>query len=109
RDDAAHRVTDDVNALEARGVGDRPGVGRHLLDRDRAAAELALAHATVVERDEPIAVAQPFDLRPPALAGDADARDQQHAGRALDALARVADAGSRGVDERHGRRKAAAL
>jgi hypothetical protein len=92
RDEAAHRMPDQMEAADLLGVGDGQGVGGHRLDAERRGPRLRKADAAVVEGHQIEARAELVDLRAPALAHHADPLDQQH--RRTDPTAEIGDPGA---------------
>jgi hypothetical protein len=66
-----------VAPLDSLGVEDGDSVSSHPLDRQTAGPAWRGADAAIVEGDHPIPLRERFDLRVPAVAGDADALDAE--------------------------------
>ena len=80
RDRASHRRSDHVWLLEAERVHERDRVPREVGDRVRPLGRRRPADATVVERREPVAVAQARDLVDPAGTLVGQPGDEEHVG-----------------------------
>ena len=100
RDDAAHRMAGDVEAVETERIDDRKSVGRHVVDGQPSIAADARAHSPVVERHHGEPVFESIDLRRPPVPDDADALNQENGWSGSGQ--RVEQRCTRRIDCRHG-------
>jgi len=79
RDESAHRMSDDMDSIDAFGVDNGERIASHALDRQRPVSTCVGPDAAIVEGDEPECGREAIDLWTPAPAHDADALNGEHA------------------------------